>query len=144
MRSRCRGAALAIVMILLTGLGALALTAAAAAATALALAGHQQATLFAFEAAEAGLVEALAAAAIDAAPRATSEVAWPDETAATAFLATRTEVLEGIGAMPEGFTIGENTGAFTARHFRIVADGRAERRARLRLEQGFYIVELQP
>ena len=86
----------------------------------------------------------LRAAALNAAPRAASEVAWPDEAAATALLATEAEALEGTGARPEGFTLGENAGAFTSRHFRIIADGRAERRAQLRLEQGFYVVELRP
>ena len=58
-----RGSALVVVLVLLSGLGALALAAAAAAMTALALAGHQQMAQNAFEAAEAGIVNALLAAA---------------------------------------------------------------------------------
>ena len=55
-----RGSALVVVMVLMSGLGALALAAAAAAMTALALAGHQQMAQNAFEAAESGIVAALA------------------------------------------------------------------------------------
>jgi hypothetical protein len=46
----------------------------------------------------------------------------------------------GVGALPVGFTIGENAGSFGARHFFITADGSSGRGARARLEQGFYVV----
>ena len=63
MNNAAKGSALVVVLVLMSGLGALALAAAAAAVTALALAGHQQMAQNAFEAAEAGIVAALLAAA---------------------------------------------------------------------------------
>lgn len=144
MRPQARGAALGIVLVLLAGLGALALAAAAAATTALALAGHQQAELLAFEAAEAGIAAALAAAAREPAPRATGPLPWPDEDAALVTLETRTEAVTGIGALAEGYTIGENAGGFASRHYLVTAEGRADRGARVQLEQGFYVAEPAP
>jgi len=139
-RLHARGVALGIVLVLLAGLGALALAGAAAAATALALAGHQQAALLAFEAAEAGIAASLAEAAREPAPRATGPLPWPDEDDAFVTLETRTEAVTGAGALAEGYTIGENAGGFASRHFVVIAEGSADRGARVRLEQGFYVV----
>jgi Tfp pilus assembly protein PilX len=135
-----RGSALVVVLVLMSGLGALALAAAAAAMTALALAGHQQMAQNAFEAAESGIVAALLEAA-DAREGGTDEAAILEEIA-TARAAYRTETREaaGPGALPPGFSIGENAGTFTARHFFVTADGESGRGARARLEQGFYLV----
>jgi hypothetical protein len=135
-----RGSALVVVLVLMSGLGALALAAAAAAMTALALAGHQQMAQNAFEAAESGIVAALLAAA-DAREGGTDEAAILEEIAtARASWHTETREAEGPGALPPGFSIGENAGTFTARHFFVTADGESGRGARARLEQGFYLV----
>jgi Tfp pilus assembly protein PilX len=135
-----RGSALVVVLVLMWGLGALALAAAAAAMTALALAGHQQMAQNAFEAAESGIVAALLEAA-DAREGGTDEAAILEEIAtARAAYRTETREAEGPGALPPGFSIGENAGTFTARHFFVTADGESGRGARVRLEQGFYLV----
>jgi hypothetical protein len=135
-----RGSALVVVLVLLSGLGALALAAAAAAMTALSLAGHQQMAQNAFEAAESGIVAALLdAAAAREAGTANGDV-LPDDLTAHAGWHTETDAAEGASALPEGFSIGENTDTFTSRHFFITADGTSGRGARVRLEQGFYLV----
>lgn len=140
MRRRAAGSALAVVLVLMSALGAIALAAAAAATTALALSGHQQMAQNAFEAAESGIVAALLAAAEtreDAV--ATGEVLAEIPTARAAYRTETREAL-GPGLLPPGFSIGENAGSFTARHFFITADGESGRGVRARLEQGFYLV----
>jgi hypothetical protein len=137
---RNQGSALVVALVLLTGLGALALAAAATAMTALALAGHQQMSQNAFEGAETGIVHALIQAA---AVRRTGTHAGsirPDDLTAAAAFRTETSEAEGPGILPVGFSIGENAGTFTARHFFITADAKSGRGARARLEQGFYLV----
>ncbi len=135
-----RGSALVVTLVLLTGLGALALAAAAAAMTALALSGHQQMAQNAFEAAETGIVHALdQAAAVRSSGTGTSTI-LPDTATAAAEFHTQTVEAAGPGALPTGFSIGENAGTFTARHFFITADGSSGRGARARHEQGFYLV----
>ncbi len=140
MKSRDRGSALVVVLVLLSGLGALALAAAAAAMTALALAGHQQMAQNAFEAAEAGIVHALVQASSMRRPATNSASIQPDDATAAADFLTETREAAGPGALPVGFSVGENTGTFAARHFFITSDGRSGRGARARLEQGFYFV----
>ena len=135
-----RGSALVVVLVLLSGLGALALAAAAAAMTALALAGHQQMAQNAFEAAEAGIVNALLAAAEARQGGTDAATILPDVATARAEYRTETREAEGPGALPAGFSIGENAGTFTARHFFITADADSGRSTRARLEQGFYFV----
>lgn len=135
-----RGVALVVTLVLLTALGALALAAAAAAAAALALSSHQQFVRFAFQAAEAGIAESLLRAAGARAASAIPETSFPSSASLATFAATTSEA-PGTGALPEGFTIGENAGAFAARHFFSVSDGQSGRNARVRLEQGFYLVE---
>ena len=135
-----RGSALVVVLVLLAGLGALALAAAAAAMTALALAGHQQMAQNAFEAAEAGIVNALLAAAEARRDGTGTATILPDVATARAEYRTETREAEGPGTLPTGFSIGENAGTFTARHFFITADANSGRGARARLEQGFYFV----
>ncbi len=127
-------------MVLLSGLGALALAAAAAAMTALALAGHQQMAQNAFEAAESGIVHALLAAAQVRRGGVGAATILPDEATARAEFRTETREAAGPGALPVGFSIGENTGTFTARHFFITSDADSGRGTRVRLEQGFYFV----
>jgi Tfp pilus assembly protein PilX len=138
--ARDQGSALVVTLVLLAGLGALALAAAAAAMTALALTGHQQMSQNAFEGAETGIANALLQAA--AARRAGTHAGTirPDDlTAATGFH-TDTREAGGPGALPAGFSIGENEGTFAARHFFITSDARSGRGTRARLEQGFYLV----
>lgn len=135
-----RGSALVVVLVLLSGLGALALAAAAAATTALALAGHQQMALNAFEAAEAGIVNALLAAAEARRGGTDAATILPDVATARAKYRTETREAEGPGTLPAGFSIGENAGTFTAKHFFITADADSGRGATARLEQGFYLV----
>lgn len=135
-----RGLALVVTLVLLTALGALALAAAAAAAAALALSSHQQFVQIAFQAAEAGIAESLLSAAATRSTGSIPETSFPEIAALATFEATTTEVPQA-GSLPVGFTIGENAGAFAARHFFIVSDGRSGRSARARLEQGFYLVE---
>jgi len=135
-----RGSALIVVLVLLSGLGALALAAAAAAMTALALAGHQQMAQNAFEAAEAGIVQALIQAAEARRGGVGSAEILPDNATARAAYRTETREAEGPGSLPAGFSIGENAGTFIARHFFITADANSGRGARIRLEQGFYFV----
>ncbi len=144
MRARNRGTALIVTLILLSGLGALALAAAAAAMTALALAGHQQQVQNAFEAAEAGIVHALAQATVTRDAGAIGATAHPAELAGSASFRTVTRAAIAPGALPTGFSIGENADTFTARHFYIVADGQAGRFTRAQLEQGFYFVVPAP
>jgi type II secretory pathway component PulK len=135
-----RGSALVVVLVLLSALGALALAAAAAAMTALALAGHQQMAQNAFEAAEAGIVNALLAATDARRDGTHTATILPDLATARAEYRTETREAEGPGTLPAGFSIGENAGTFTARHFFITADADSGRGARARLEQGFYFV----
>ena len=135
-----RGSALVVVLVLLSGLGALALAAAAAAMTALVLAGHQQMAQNAFEAAEAGIVNALLAAAETRGSGTDAATILPGIATARAEYRTGTREAEGPGTLPAGFSIGENAGTFAARHFFITADADSGRGARARLEQGFYLV----
>ena len=129
-----------VILVLMAGLGALALAAAAAAMTALALAGHQHMAQNAFEASETGIATALfeSAATRDGGSQ-TGEI-LPG--VGTSHASWRTETLEarGPGALPAGFSVGENAGSFAARHFFITADGSSGRGAKQRLEQGFYLV----
>ncbi len=134
------GTALVVTLVLLSGLGALALAAAAAAMTALALASHQQMAQFAFEAAEAGIVRALAQAAVARREAVLPETAHSADAAYPTTFQTETRAYSGPGALPAGFSVGENADTFAAKHYFIVADGRAGRGTRLRLEQGFYLV----
>jgi hypothetical protein len=138
--SIARGSALVVVLVLLAGLGALALAAAAAAMTALALAGHQQMAQNAFEAAETGIVSALLDAAATRDGGRLDGTVLPDEATARAGWSTETQEAAGAGALPEGFSVGENAGTFAARHYFISADGNSGRGVRVRLEQGFYLV----
>ena len=140
MKTLSRGSALVIVLVLLSALASLALAAAAAAMTALALAGHQQMAQNAFEAAETAIVAALVVATeTREGGNAIGEI-LPDEPTAFAAWHAETREAEGPGILPPGFTIGENAGSFTARHFFITADASSGRGVRARLEQGFYIV----
>lgn len=140
MRTHHQGSALVVTLVLLSGFGALALAAAAAAMTALALAGHQQMSQNAFEAAETGIVHALAQAATVRSAGTNAGTIRPDDATAAADYRTETREAGGPGALPTGFSVGENAGTFTARHFFITADGKSGRGARARLEQGFYLV----
>lgn len=140
MTGRECGAALAVTLILLTGLGLLALTAAAAAITALALAGHQQSSQRAFEAAEAGIAHALVLAARAQSDGAIAETVHDGDAGSPAIFQARIERAGIPGALPAGFSIGEHSGAFATESFYVVADGRAGRGTRMRLEQGFYLV----
>lgn len=140
MSLRSRGSALIVVLVLLSGLGALALAAAAAAMTALALAGHQQMAQNAFEAAESGIAHALARAAEARRGGVNAATILPEIATAAAEFRTETREAQGRGAMPAGFSVGENAGTFVARHYFITADGQSGRGARARLEQGFYLV----
>jgi hypothetical protein len=135
-----RGSAMVVVLVLMTGLGSLALAAAAAAMTALALAGHQHMAQNAFEAAETGIVTALLAAAETRAAGTQSGEILPDVPTARADYVADTREAAGAGALPAGFSVGENSGSFTTRHFFITADGASGRGVRQRLEQGFYFV----
>jgi Tfp pilus assembly protein PilX len=140
MNRGARGSALVVTLVLMSGIGALALAAAAAAMTALALASHQQMSQNAFEAAETAIVHALVQAS--RARRASTHegvIRGEDPTSAAGF---RSETLEtpGSAPLPTGFSVGENAGTFTTRHFFITADGNSGRTARARLEQGFYFV----
>ena len=143
MRRAC-GSALVVVLVLMSGLGALALAAAAAAMTALALAGHQQMAQNAFEAAESGIASALLAASETREGGVAGGELLPEVATARAAFRTETREAPGPGALPHGFSIGENAGTFTARHFFITADGQSGRGARQRLEQGFYFVVPSP
>lgn len=140
MTRKSRGSALAVVLVLMSGLGALALAAAAASMTALALSGHQQMAQNAFEAAETGISAALVAAAGTREGGSQSGEILPDLATSRATWNADTVEAPGRGALPPGFSIGENPGSFTTVHFFITADGSSGRGARQRLEQGFYFV----
>lgn len=129
-----------VVLVLMSGLGALALAAAAASMTALALAGHQQMAQNAFEAAETGIASALLAAAGTLEGGVQLGEILPDLATARAEWRTETVEAPGRGALPPGFSIGENPDSFATRHFFITSDGDSGRGARQRLEQGFYFV----
>lgn len=144
MTRRPRGAALPITLVLLSALGALALAAAAAAAAALALASHQQMSQAAFEAAEAGIALALVRIAATRRPGSIPPTPHPDEADASARFEAQIAEAAQPGALPIGFSVGENPDTFAARHFFIVADGRAGRGSRVRLEQGLYLVVPAP
>jgi Tfp pilus assembly protein PilX len=135
-----RGSAMVVVLVLLSALGALALAAAAASMTALALAGHQQMAQNAFEAAESGIVIALVDAAETRADGSDAGTVLADDATARAEWRTETAEAEGPGTLPEGFSLGESAGSFTARNFFITSDGASGRGTRVRLEQGFYLV----
>ncbi len=138
------GTALVVTLVLLSGLGALALAAAAAAATALALAGHQQVAQDAFEAAEAGVAHALAQAAVLRRAAAIPPTRHLDGASGMATFETETLEATGRGTLPAGFSIGENSDTFAAKHFFVRSTGYAGRNARARLEQGFYFVVPAP
>ena len=140
MKAASRGAALAVALVLMAGLGALALAAGAAAITALALAGHQQGAAVALEAAEAGIAAALEEARVHPGPASIGPLPHAAGGTTDAFFESRTIEQDGSGAFPPGFSIGESATGFGARHYLIIADGHATRDARLRLEQGFYVV----
>ncbi len=140
MTGRQRGTALVVTLVLLSGLGALALAAAAAAVTALALASHQQVAQDAFEAAEAGIAHALVQAALLRHAVTIPQTRHPDDATGIATFETETLEMTAPGALPAGFSIGENGNTFAARHFFIRSTGHAGRNARARLEQGFYFV----
>ena len=140
MSSRSRGSATVVVLVLMSGLGALALAAAAASMTALALAGHQQMTQNAFEAAETGIASALLVAAGTRGGGVRLGEILPDLATARATWRTETVEAPGRGALPPGFSSGENPNSFVTRHFFITSDGDSGRAARQRLEQGFYFV----
>lgn len=137
---RQQGIALVVTLVLLSGLGTLALAAAAAAMTALAVASQQQWTQYAFEAAEAGIAAALEQAAVTRSRGRVASTTMPDPGPANAVFEAETTPAIAAGALPAGFSIGENAGTFAAKHFFIVSEGRSARRARARLEQGFYLV----
>ena len=140
MKHASRGAALTVALLLLTGLAALALAAAVSAVTALALTGHEQGAADALEAAEAGIAEALATAREQPGPRQAGPSPHAVGGTALARFESRTTELAGEGALPPGFSLGENDNAFQAQHFLIVATGQATRNTQVRLEQGFYVV----
>jgi hypothetical protein len=140
MASPERGSVMIVVLVLMTGLGSLALAAAAAAMTALALAGHQHMAQNAFEAAETAIVAALLAATETRAAGTQSGDILPDLPTARAGYVADTREAPGAGALPAGFSVGENSGSFATRHFFITADGASGRGVRQRLEQGFYFV----
>ena len=140
MKAIPRGSALVVVLVLISGLAALALAAAAAAMTALALAGHQQMAQNAFEAAETGIAVALATAAETREGGDDDGEVLPEDPTAHAIWRTATHEAAGPGILPPGFTIGENAGSFTARHFFVTANAESGRGVRARLEQGFYIL----
>lgn len=144
MTGRQRGTALVVTLVLLAGLGALALAAAAAAATALALSSHQQMAQDAFEAAEAGIAHALAQATRLRRAATLPETRHPADGAGVATFETQMLEVAAAGALPDGFSIGENAGTFSARHFFIQSEGRAGRNTRAHLEQGFYFVVPAP
>lgn len=144
MTGRQRGTALVVTLVLLSGLGALALAAAAAAVTALALASHQQTAQDAFEAAEAGIAHALVQAALLRRAAAIPQTRHPDDATGTATFETETLEMPAPGALPAGFSIGENGDTFAASHYFIRSAGRAGRGARAHLEQGFYFVVPAP
>lgn len=144
MSGRQRGTALVVTLVLLSGLGALALAAAAAAVTALALASHQQMAHDAFEAAEAGIAHALAQVALLRRAATIPQSRHPDDTTGIATFETETLEMTARGALPAGFSIGENGDTFAARHYFIRSTGLAGRNARARLEQGFYFVVPAP
>jgi type II secretory pathway component PulK len=135
-----RGSALVVVLVLMTGVCTLALAAAAAAMSALALASHQQMAQNAFEGAESGIATALQAAAATRRGGMLQGTILPDDPTARSDWRAETLEARGAGALPAGFTVGENAGSFEARHFFITADGSSGRSVRIRLEQGFYIV----
>jgi len=138
------GSAVGLMLILLSGLAALALTAAAAAMAALALAGHQYDAQLALEAADAGIILALARAADERGPGIGAERDWPGDDGPQAVMSTRTVTDASVGALPEGFSLGESADTFSARHYFIVSDAKAGRAAKVRLEQGFYLVVPAP
>ena len=140
MSAAVRGSALVVVLVLLSGLAALALAAAAAAMTALALAGHQQMSQNAFEAAETGIAVALATATETREAGDDDGEVLPEDPTAHAIWRTETREAAGPGILPPGFTIGENSGSFTVRHYFVTADAASGRSVRVRLEQGFYLV----
>lgn len=140
MRTASKGAALAVVLVLLTGLAALALAAASAAVTALAVAGHQQAAAIALEAAEAGIARALEQARAGPGPAIAGPLPHPGGSTIDARYQSRTIELDGQGAFPPGFSVGESTAGFGSQHYLIVSQGQAARAARVTLEQGFYVV----
>lgn len=140
MKQAQSGAALAVALVLLTGLSALALAAAVAAITALALAGYQQGAAFALEAAEAGVARALQVATEQPGPATTASMAHSVGGTTEGSFETRTTEVNGIGALPPGFSIGATDQTFQAQHYLIESDGRAARRTRVWIEQGFYVV----
>lgn len=144
MNGRQRGTALVVTLVLLSGLGALALAAAAAAVTALALASHQQMAQDAFEAAEAGIAHALAQASQLRRAATILQTGHPDDATGTATFESETFEMTAPGALPAGFSIGENGDTFAARHYFIRSSGYAGRNARAHLEQGFYFVVPAP
>lgn len=136
-----RGVALAVVLVLLSGLALLAVAGLGGALAAVALSGFGEQATLAFEAAEAGVARTLRSGA--AMPVAT--VAWP---ALMPGVTLRTEILAdppgADTAWPEGFSIGAGGDGFLASHRLVRAEGRADRGAFVRIEQGYIVIARDP
>ena len=139
-----RGMALGIVLLLLLGLAMLALAGHSAAIAALAVAGFSQHGARTVEAAEAGVSRALRSWQVaGAAGTPVVETAWPESWPEIMIERSVSADTPGhAAAWPDGFSIGD--GAFTTRHYTIVAGARGARRTAARIEQGFIVIEPAP
>ena len=142
--TRIAGSALATLLVLLVAFALVALSAMAAAVAALATAGQAAQSALAQEAAEAAIAGVLAGWPAGAAGRPPSP-AWPDRPAeVTAQAEVQRDPPEAAQSWAAGTSLGDDGDGLVARHYTVLATGRARRGAAVTLEQGFTVLEPAP
>ncbi len=135
-----RGSALATMSLLLVAFALLALSAAAAALSSLAAAAQEAESALAQQAAEAAIERVLAA--WPTAGDLPEQRAWPDlppEVTAGARLGA--DAPGRAAPWADGASLGDDGEGLVARHYTLVATGRARRGASATVEQGFLVLE---
>lgn len=137
MRRRARGIALAVVLVLLLGLSVLAVSGLSGGVASLTQAGFDLEAARAFEAAETSVSRALATGTGSVSPL----PPWPDVLPDVVASAVLSEDPPGAdGAWPQGFSVGLGERSFVLRHRAVLAEGRAGRGTRVRIEQGYVVI----
>lgn len=141
-RHRQRGAALVVGLVLLLILTLLAISGMNTATTELTMAGNAQYQVRAFQAAETGIEQIIAAGNFNPAVNqvlTNQTLQNPDPNLADDQYATVTRP-RGNTMAPPGFSIGE----FTSEHFEIVSTGTSQRNASATHTQGLFLVVPNP
>lgn len=135
------GAALVVCLILLSALSAIGISGMSTATVELSLARNLRFEQAAFEAANAGIEQALAASAFSLQSATVAEQSYGKS--AAVFSATLT--FRGTTEIPRAVAdLGTGHEGLVAYHFEVVSTGRAPRNAVVTLRQGFYIIAPAP